>query len=336
MANIIITDYCNLKCPYCFAEDMIASNKNDDNKYISYENFMKILNWMVAQYPQYDEQIGIIGGEPTLHPMFFDILSSTHEYSVRMNTNGLLFSNGVELEKWLPIIAGYKINVLINCNSPKYQSEESYQKTINTILRAESMGLIDNDRIRLGCNIYLGLEDYSYFWNEMVDKARVHIVRCSVVSPGGCYMDEWRKPEKKEEYYTALKSRFLDFINEAKKRNIVVSVDCNNIPPCYFTDEEKKLILSVVEHSPMTFCKPAIDIDKNLHVTSCFGTYDINKDSNEFLVTDFANIASVKKYLLYSKNLPKVYANNYGKCGDCNLYKQFECQGGCLSFSGLV
>ena len=63
MANIAITNYCNLKCPYCFADDMI----HDDNKNMSLENYVKILRYLI-QYNETD--IGIIGGEPTLHPQF--------------------------------------------------------------------------------------------------------------------------------------------------------------------------------------------------------------------------------------------------------------------------
>jgi uncharacterized radical SAM superfamily Fe-S cluster-containing enzyme len=38
MPNIILTEYCNLKCPYCFASKMIEDAKeNDFNKNITEE-----------------------------------------------------------------------------------------------------------------------------------------------------------------------------------------------------------------------------------------------------------------------------------------------------------
>lgn len=331
MANIVITDYCNLKCPYCFAEDMISSGKANSNKFISFDNFSKILNWL-AQEESYQEQIGIIGGEPTLHPMFFDLMTTLNTYCLNHGTNGLLFTNGTELEKWLPHL-GERINLLINCNSPKYQSTENYQKTLSAIAKAEQLGMIDTDRVRLGCNIYLGLEDYSYFWKDIVDKTTCHIVRCSVVAPGGCYMHEWRHQDKKEEYYQTLKPRFMNFVQEAKKRNIVLAMDCNQIPVCMFTEEEKQLILSICDRPPQTFCRPPIDIGMDLHATSCFGTYDIGGERDEFLITDFQNTDMLRRYLELSRNLPKAEKNIGFKCADCDLHKKYICQGGCLSFA---
>ena len=43
MPNIAITKYCNLKCPYCFAEDMIAE---EQTKAITLDQLTKILNWL--------------------------------------------------------------------------------------------------------------------------------------------------------------------------------------------------------------------------------------------------------------------------------------------------
>jgi sulfatase maturation enzyme AslB (radical SAM superfamily) len=42
MANIAITNYCNLKCSYCFANDMI----NESHKTMSIENNIKILKYL--------------------------------------------------------------------------------------------------------------------------------------------------------------------------------------------------------------------------------------------------------------------------------------------------
>ena len=68
MPNIAITNYCNLKCPYCFANDMI----NEQKKNIELNNYIKLLHYL-TEYNNIKE-IGIIGGEPTLHPFFKEIL----------------------------------------------------------------------------------------------------------------------------------------------------------------------------------------------------------------------------------------------------------------------
>ena len=61
MANIMINEICNLRCPYCFADEFV--NKNP--KEMSMEDFDTALNFALSS--GYDERIGLIGGEPTLH-----------------------------------------------------------------------------------------------------------------------------------------------------------------------------------------------------------------------------------------------------------------------------
>lgn len=66
MPNIILTEYCNLKCPYCFASTMIEEAK--DYKNITMEQLDNILNWLYPTAIEGEFGIGLIGGEPLLHP----------------------------------------------------------------------------------------------------------------------------------------------------------------------------------------------------------------------------------------------------------------------------
>lgn len=327
MPNIIITNHCNLKCPYCFADDMMQYSSND-KQFMDADTFNKILDFC-ARGEQ--EQIGIIGGEPTLHPGFMDIIITLQKYCSMYNCEGLIFTNGIKLKSWLPYL-GSNIGILVNCNAPKYQSKENYEATIDSLRQAYKLGYIKTDKLRVGCNIYLGLDDYSYFWEDIVEPFKVKCIRCSVVSPGGCYMKEWRHQEKKEEYYSALKPAFMEFVREAKKHDCFLELDCNQIPPCYFTEEEKQEVIEVSLFPPKTFCTPPVDIDANLKAFSCFGTYDLNK---EVKLQDFSDVQDVRHYLTYAKNLPKVQQNIGGKCAECPSHERFQCQGGCLSFVEL-
>lgn len=42
MANVMITQRCNLSCPYCFANEFTNNNTND----ITIENFIKALDFI--------------------------------------------------------------------------------------------------------------------------------------------------------------------------------------------------------------------------------------------------------------------------------------------------
>ena len=63
MANIMLTYRCNLNCSYCFANEFV-NKKNTD---INVTNFRKAVEFFTRAG---DVSIGLIGGEPTLHPAF--------------------------------------------------------------------------------------------------------------------------------------------------------------------------------------------------------------------------------------------------------------------------
>lgn len=73
MANIFLTRKCNLKCPYCFADEFV----NQKNQDVTLENFKKILNFIKVDKTS---KVGLIGGEPTLHPKFNEILDKRNLY----------------------------------------------------------------------------------------------------------------------------------------------------------------------------------------------------------------------------------------------------------------
>ena len=43
MSNIAIVNYCNLKCSYCFAEDMIK----EENAFMSLADYSKLLDFIL-------------------------------------------------------------------------------------------------------------------------------------------------------------------------------------------------------------------------------------------------------------------------------------------------
>ena len=92
MANIMITKRCNLNCGYCFANEFVNSDNSTD---IDIDGFKKILDFILSDGSE--KRIGLIGGEPTLHHRFGDILdillSEERADRVILYTNGILPEN---------------------------------------------------------------------------------------------------------------------------------------------------------------------------------------------------------------------------------------------------
>jgi len=83
---IEVTERCNLACPICYAD---SSPNNGDHR--SLEVIEAMLDSLVLNEGQPDV-VQISGGEPTIHPQFFEILDLAKTKPIRhlmVNTNGL-------------------------------------------------------------------------------------------------------------------------------------------------------------------------------------------------------------------------------------------------------
>ena len=93
-----VTDQCNLQCPICFAE---SGPKR--TTWRTLEQIDAMLDTIVKNEHEPDV-VQISGGEPTIHPQFFDILDSAKKRPIKhlmVNTNGLRIANDKEFVKKL-------------------------------------------------------------------------------------------------------------------------------------------------------------------------------------------------------------------------------------------
>lgn len=317
MANIAVTNFCNLKCPYCFADDMICEDKQN----ITIEQFRKILAW-IARTPK--NHIGIIGGEPTLHPYFKDILHEVNIYCRDVQTRATLFTNGIYLDKYLPDI-GEGIGLLINCNDPNSMTAQQEKMFRSTLDHLDILGWF-RSKANCGCNIHIGTDDYSYIW-DLVERYRLGHIRVSVTAPGGQYAT-WRKD--KEGYYKAMVPIWVKFCQESLDHNVQLNLDCNHIPNCYLTPNEIELQNTVLSEECLhqnNVCDPVVDITPDFRATACFGSYD------PVDCEDFNDLLELERYLSYKKSYVRYCANGTGRCADCKNHELMKCQGGCLGFA---
>lgn len=86
-----ITDFCNLDCPIC-----IADNRN--RHHMSVEDFSHIVDYLVEHEGSL-ETITFSGGEPTLHPKFFELVDAAKRPEigrVSVVTNGTVIAKSRE------------------------------------------------------------------------------------------------------------------------------------------------------------------------------------------------------------------------------------------------
>ena len=98
---IELTDHCNLQCPICYAESGPARPG-----FRSLEHIQRMINSVVRHEGEPDV-VQISGGEPTLHPEFFEILDRMKAAPIRhlmLNTNGIRIAEDAAFAERL---AGY-------------------------------------------------------------------------------------------------------------------------------------------------------------------------------------------------------------------------------------
>ncbi len=328
MANIFLTRKCNLKCPYCFADEFV----NKANEEITTENFIRALDFIKTS-PQ--ERVGLIGGEPTLHPefkTFLELLNSDND--VKIYT---IYTNGLEIDKYIDYFIKDKTGMLVNCNPPKDLGDKNYNK-----LKRNLKLLKKNDKnFHMGINLYSDRMDYSYIF-DLLKMVGHRALRFSTALPNSA-KEQVSNPL---ESYRKFKPFLFKFFNDCLKNDVIPTNDCNSIPNCLLTVEEKRLLLKLdiiakqnreekvggVIDTAFT-CMPVIDIMPNLQAVRCFGLSNVLKVP----IDNFRNLESLKKYFynkidVYAKlsfenqECEDCKSRLLNKCGLCYTYKMKKCE----------
>ncbi len=113
MSNVLLTEICNRRCPYCFAQHAMARG---DARTMSLAEVVRVADLLVASRAA---RVGILGGEPTLHPDFVDILP----YLLSRGLRATVFTNGLASEETVAALSaiapGAKVTYVVNVNYPE-------------------------------------------------------------------------------------------------------------------------------------------------------------------------------------------------------------------------
>jgi uncharacterized radical SAM superfamily Fe-S cluster-containing enzyme len=95
---IEVTDRCNLTCPTCYAE-----SSPDFGRHRTLDEIKRMLDVIVENEGNPDV-VQLSGGEPTIHPQFFEILDEAKKRPIKhlmLNTNGIRIAKDEEFVKRL-------------------------------------------------------------------------------------------------------------------------------------------------------------------------------------------------------------------------------------------
>jgi hypothetical protein len=330
----MVNEICNLRCPYCFAGEFV----NRDPREMTLADFKTALEFALGDHSE--RQVGIIGGEPLLYPHINEVLKAALDDP--RSDPVMIYTNAVDLERIAPEnLESSKFRMLVNCNSPKDMGEVAFEKMRRNLLRFKHEHFGDG-RFRLSINLYKPDFDYSYVI-PLVKELEFEIIRLSVSVPprnvlGG--MDAL-------EYFRSMKPVALGFVGDMIRCGALTGFDCNFLPGCVLTAEERAGLARVkdifysglAERYSRTFwqrailcevhnCTPVIDILPDLTAIRCFGLSEHTKRD----IRDFRGISALRKHYLGIVDRPACALWASSECKDCYERVSGDCSGGCHVF----
>ncbi len=314
MANVLLTNYCNRQCRYCFAMDKVelgSEGKGENPLFISLEDFKYCLDFY---YKSRLQVLSLLGGEPTLHPNFIDIMELCKKNP--FFTLIKLFTNGVISDKAVEYLRTYdkpELSIALNINPLSEYSPEEWDKIENVMKKL-------GPKIGLGYNIWHPGNGYDHLLDLFLKYKLIPHVRLGITQPilgvDNCGLEEKDFPQ--------VAAEIVEAAEKFTRNGLYLSFDCG-FPFCMFTLEQHKQMLSLAIKF-RSVCRPIIDIGPDLSVWRCFPLSRVhNRNLNKFQTRMEAEIFFNKLFSAYRQ------FGIHSRCADCNYKKQDLCKGGCLS-----
>lgn len=317
MPNVLLTNYCNRSCPYCFAKEKVHSNSyssggNDPSlpgeyMFISMKDLGKVLSFLKKSKTR---DISFLGGEPTLHPRFRDMvrLAIDEGFSLKV------FSNGLMKKETAQFISDLKENVkvIVNLNHPQNQDSMQLDHAYMTLS-------ILGEKAALSCNIYRSDMDIHYLIDRILEFKLDKRIRVGMAVP---ILGE-NNSFLPRDHYRSVGRQLADFSNDCAEHDISLGLDCG-FTLCMFTPEEiGRMKMNNVEIN--IFCSPIIDIGPDLNVWSCFPLSGLANVHLE----DFEDIQQLVGFYEKKFNAYK-HVGSIPECIGCPQIRRQQCFGGCI------
>jgi sulfatase maturation enzyme AslB (radical SAM superfamily) len=312
MPNLLLTTDCVRNCPYCFAKKEM--NRAVSDRYISWDNVIYVADMLIHSN---ETHISLLGGEPTLHPYFIDIVL----YLIQRGLHVIVFTSGVMSEDKLlgindhlselqPDLLGFVCNVNDPARTPVIQNE------IYQITRFfSSVGPLTT----AGFNIYQEDFDLNFIFNYINSFGLKRELRIGIASPIVGHSNVFLPPDSIKKCV----NRIFEFKTYLEQFNIRLLLDCG-FPLCAFSDDQIGWLRKTSPDNHYT-CKPAIDITPDLDVYNCLPLANYHRRS----LFEFNCIEEISDYYCqHHAIIRQEIAGIYKECDGCKYAISGVCSGG--------
>lgn len=307
MPNLMLTNYCNYNCSYCFGKDIMYPKSTRQT--MTRECFDGIVEW-VKKGPS-DRIFHLMGGEPTLNPdiewMVARLLEENMEITIFSN---LATPRAVELSKK---VADLPVNWVVNVNDPAHWNSVQ-QKNITTALE------LLKDKASLTFNVMPDEDDN--MWALEYTK-RYHLNNNIKV---GFLLPTYNQTNMalEDDQYSVVATKVVRLAQEAAKVDVHLDYECG-IPTCAFTDEQLGILWRCGSRL-QSGCQSRLDITPDGEVIYCLPLATLG--SKHYSQFDNYNEACIWFEMRFA---PYRMLGRRIECATCNLHNSLSCNAGCLA-----
>jgi radical SAM protein with 4Fe4S-binding SPASM domain len=310
MPNVLLTTGCNRSCSYCFAREKMAGT---GALHMSLEDVRKV----IAFLKQSDSmRFRVMGGEPTLHPNFAEIVALALRDGLRVD----VLSNATWREDCVELFARIppgRIYFLLNVDHPDRYSLRQWARIERNIA-----ALPERRNVTLSFNIFEREPRADYIF-DLTRRFGIRMIRMSFSLPALGAANRWLDLAA----YADLTPFILDFVRRARDERVSVRLD-NAVPLCIFDPAQagELLLEGVLDLRRNSRCEPVVDIGPDLTVWCCFC---ISKLYNRKL-EDFADLQELEEYYRGVLGRFQTQLVPMEECRECRYRELWGCQGGCI------
>ncbi len=307
MPNLMLTNYCNYHCPYCFGVDMMVPKK--ERALMSRETFTGIMEWLERK--PFDRVVHLMGGEPTLHPDIEWMI----DYMLERDLHVTIFSNmatkqSAELAEKL---AEFPVCWVANVNNPVKWNDGQRENIFRGLQAAGRKASLTFNIIPEEPNELWALELIEKY--DLSRSIKVGFVLPTLTSSNMALKDE---------DYDVVARRVVSLVKAGEPMDISIEYECG-VPHCCFTDEELGYLWR--HHSTVNSgCQSRLDITPQGDVIYCLPLATAGMRH----YTTFDNYIECREWF-ENRYRPYRMLGSKIECADCMLNNPLKCNGGCLA-----
>lgn len=317
--NVLVSNSCNRRCPYCFAAERVSYTTRDAAqarpapRFISLQDFDRVLDFACRSKVK---KLGILGGEPSTHPEFPALLERAldRRLPIKVFTNGLWRDRDIETVGRFDEALTKRLSLVVNVNEPSITSEREQARQRRLF---EALG----DRCLPSFNIYDVGFDASFLVDLIARYGMRRHIRLGVAQP----LAEMSSEHVPVERYPELAPSLMKLVDRCDEHDISVGFDCG-FTLCMFSPEEiGRMHLAGCEFK--SSCGPAVDVGTDLSVWSCF---PLSTFAGGVVLQDFEDMRSLVRH--FQTQFARLYATgSMDACIGCKHLKRKQCTGGCAA-----